>query len=89
MRGLAGKNALITGAGRGIGRDVALRLAAEGVAVAVNYHTSEIEAATVVDEAREGDLVVVMSNGAFGEIHNRLLAALGSDQDEMRHQVLD
>ena len=43
----------------------------------------------VVDEAREGDLVVVMSNGAFGEIHNRLLAALGSDQDEMRHQVLD
>ena len=43
----------------------------------------------VVDEAREGDLVVVMSNGAFGEIHNRLLAALGSDQDEMKHQVLD
>ena len=31
---------------------------------------------TVVDEAGEGDLVVVMSNGAFGGIHGRLLEAL-------------
>ena len=51
MRGLAGKNALITGGSRGIGRQVALRLAAEGVAVAVNYNTGEAEAATVVEEA--------------------------------------
>jgi 3-oxoacyl-[acyl-carrier protein] reductase len=51
VRGLAGKNALITGGSRGIGRQVALRLAAEGVAVAVNYNTGEAEAATVVEEA--------------------------------------
>ena len=31
---------------------------------------------TIADEAREGDLVVVMSNGAFGGIHSRLLEAL-------------
>ena len=31
---------------------------------------------TVADEAREGDLVVVMSNGAFDGIHGRLLDAL-------------
>ena len=33
---------------------------------------------TVVDEAQEGDLVVVMSNGAFGGIHGRLLEALAA-----------
>ena len=32
----------------------------------------------VVDEAHEGDLVVVMSNGAFGGIHGRLLEALAA-----------
>ena len=41
-------------------------------------HLVEVEdiVRTVVDEAREGDLVVVMSNGAFGGIHGRLLEAL-------------
>jgi UDP-N-acetylmuramate: L-alanyl-gamma-D-glutamyl-meso-diaminopimelate ligase len=32
---------------------------------------------TVQREAREGDLVIVMSNGGFDNIHQRLLAALG------------
>jgi len=31
----------------------------------------------IVDEARAGDAVVVMSNGGFGGIHERLLEALG------------
>ena len=35
MRGLAGKTALITGGGSGIGAACAVRLAAEGVKVAV------------------------------------------------------
>jgi UDP-N-acetylmuramate: L-alanyl-gamma-D-glutamyl-meso-diaminopimelate ligase len=30
----------------------------------------------IADEAREGDLVVVMSNGGFGDIHRKLLGAL-------------
>jgi len=33
--------------------------------------------AAVADEAREGDLVVVMSNGGFDGIHDKLLTALG------------
>jgi UDP-N-acetylmuramate: L-alanyl-gamma-D-glutamyl-meso-diaminopimelate ligase len=33
--------------------------------------------ATIAEEAREGDIVIVMSNGGFGGIHEKLLAALG------------
>jgi UDP-N-acetylmuramate: L-alanyl-gamma-D-glutamyl-meso-diaminopimelate ligase len=33
--------------------------------------------ALIASEAREGDLVVIMSNGAFGGIHDLLLGALG------------
>ena len=32
--------------------------------------------AALADEARPGDLVVIMSNGGFGDIHRKLLAAL-------------
>jgi UDP-N-acetylmuramate: L-alanyl-gamma-D-glutamyl-meso-diaminopimelate ligase len=32
--------------------------------------------ATVAAEAREGDLVIVMSNGGFDGIHDKLLQAL-------------
>ena len=31
---------------------------------------------TIVDEHRDGDVVVLMSNGGFGGIHRRLLQAL-------------
>ena len=32
----------------------------------------------IVQEARPGDHVVCMSNGSFGGIHDKLLAALGA-----------
>ncbi len=44
------KVAIITGAGRGIGRATALALAARGCAVAVNYSRSEAAAGEVVKE---------------------------------------
>jgi len=47
---LNGKVALVTGAARDVGREIALTLAAEGAAVAVNYLSSASEAEAVVSE---------------------------------------
>ena len=49
---LDGKTALVTGASRGIGRTIALRLAAEGARVAINY-AGNVKAAEEVKAAIE------------------------------------
>ncbi len=49
-KALTGKTALITGASRGIGRAIALRLADDGVNIAVNYLQNEEAARKTVEE---------------------------------------
>ncbi|MFY9235387.1 MAG: 3-oxoacyl-[acyl-carrier-protein] reductase [Fimbriimonadaceae bacterium] len=55
MKGLAGKVAIVTGASRGIGREIAMRLAAEGAMVACVATTEAGAMKTAADiEASEG-----------------------------------
>lgn len=51
---LTGKIALVTGASRGIGREIALTLAANGATVIVNYNGSKERAEEVVKEIEAG-----------------------------------
>jgi meso-butanediol dehydrogenase/(S,S)-butanediol dehydrogenase/diacetyl reductase len=51
---LAGKVALVTGAGQGNGRAIALRLAKDGAAIAVNDINAELAQATVDEVGRRG-----------------------------------
>ena len=53
MGSLSGRNALVTGASRGIGRAIALKLASEGANIIVNYANSASSAEDVVTEIRE------------------------------------
>ncbi|MEG4092585.1 SDR family oxidoreductase [Microcoleus sp. Pol12B4] len=64
MASLAGKVAIVTGASRGIGRAIALRLSEEGASVVVNYARGSEQAKEVVSaiEAAGGKALAVQAD---------------------------
>jgi len=83
MGNLTGKTALVTGGSRGIGRDVALRLAAEGARVCVNYRSNAAAADAVVAAIRDagGDAFAVQGDvGSLADI-TRIFAAFDAVAD--------
>ena len=73
---LEGKIALVTGASRGIGRQIALTLGREGAAVIVNYNGSAAKAEEVVKEieAAGGKAEAVQCNVSDFESCGRMMA---------------
>ena len=61
-------NALITGASRGLGKQIALTLSARGYQVAVNYATSEKEACDVAEKAGGASFAVKADAGDVRQV---------------------
>src|SRR5580704_12043692 len=72
------KLALVTGSSRGIGAAIAMRLAAEGAAVIVNYSASPARAEKVVKEIRDagGKAEAVGADLSTIEGTNQLIASI-------------
>ncbi|MBD2576923.1 3-oxoacyl-[acyl-carrier-protein] reductase [Oscillatoria sp. FACHB-1406] len=75
LQNLKEKVALVTGASRGIGRAIALALAAEGAKVAVNYARGSEAAEKVVAEITEagGDAIALQADLSIAEEAERLI----------------
>ncbi|MBS7562909.1 SDR family oxidoreductase [Mucilaginibacter sp. Bleaf8] len=83
------KIALITGGSRGLGRDMALRIAEKGIDVVITYNTNEAEADKVVAQIRQSgrkasklqlNTGVVSSFGLFKEhLKEKLIEDFGTD----------
>src|SRR5438876_6345928 len=69
--------AVVTGASRGIGRAIAVRLAREGHSVAVNFHSNRQAAEEVVREIEQGggEAIAVQADIGAGADRGRLIDA--------------
>jgi 3-oxoacyl-[acyl-carrier protein] reductase len=82
MQSLKGKNALVTGAGKGIGKAIALALAAEGVNLALIART-EKDLQSVATEVKKSGIKVALAIADVADIDavdravGRLVSALG------------
>lgn len=72
---LQGKCAVITGASRGIGREIALKYAKEGANIVLNYRNSETEALQLKEELDKlgSDTLIIKANVSNFEEAERLI----------------
>ena len=94
---LEGQTAVVTGASRGIGRAIALRLASEGALVAVNYQGSKERAEAVKAEISDisGRLKVIRKEvrlcegiSARSDTLKEKLQTIRADENEQRRKEL-
>jgi 3-oxoacyl-[acyl-carrier protein] reductase len=85
---LAEKVAVVTGASKGIGADIAKHLAAEGAAVVVNYASSKEGADRVVDEITKGGgkAIAVQADVAKKKDIRRGLSGFNHNQLKRRNE---
>lgn len=75
---LSGKVALVTGATRGVGKAIAVALAAEEAKIALNYRVSQDEAEAVVREiaSRDGQAIIVKADTRVPGDVDRMVAEI-------------
>ncbi|MEH2181288.1 SDR family NAD(P)-dependent oxidoreductase [Nostoc sp.] len=64
MKKLAGKVAIVTGSSRGIGKEIAMKLAHEGAKVVVNYSRSPEKAEAVINQIQQqgGEAIAIQAD---------------------------
>jgi acetoacetyl-CoA reductase len=67
MNKLEGRYALVTGAAKGIGRAIAVALAAEGANIAINFQSSEAAAMSLAEELTKAGRKTLLLQGNVGE----------------------